>query len=109
MYKNSNGFSLVESLVALSAVLIITGFLLPGMLHYTSQLVELEREVQALNYLSEELENVIINNEKINRTIEHEGVVYELYWKEGKAGEEICAEYYNMSHEKMPVCLERDQ
>ncbi|MFI8685379.1 hypothetical protein [Rossellomorea sp. NPDC077527] len=92
MYKNTKGFSLPETLVAFSCVLMICGMFIPFLMLYASGLQKLQREVEALKYLREGVEQAIVTHEFVDHTRIYKGVRYELVWKGSEDGE-ACVHY----------------
>ncbi|WP_341356587.1 hypothetical protein [Rossellomorea sp. y25] len=104
MYKNSKGFSLPETLVAFSCILMIAGMFIPFLIHYASQLKGLQYEVEALKFLEEGVEKAIVSHEYVDHSRIYRGVRYELDWK-GGGNEEACVHYQKRDIGPNEVCI----
>jgi Tfp pilus assembly protein PilV len=92
MYRNSNGFSLAESLIAFSCFMVIMAFFLPFCLRMMVTLQEKQQRVEALKFLQEGMEQAIVTNEFESRTRMFENIVYTFRW-EGEGSENACVSY----------------
>lgn len=104
MYRNTNGFSLPETLVAFSCVLMICGLFIPFLIHYASGLQQLQREVEALKFLREGVEEAIVIHDFVDHSRIYKGVRYELIWESGGSGE-ACVRYDEESGAFHEVCV----
>ncbi|KPL59612.1 type II secretion system protein [Rossellomorea vietnamensis] len=107
MYRNTKGFSLPETLVAFSCVLMICGLFFPFLIHYASRLQQLQREVEALKFLREGVEEAIVTHEFVDHSRTYKGVRYELVWKSEGSGE-ACVEYDKNTGDFKEVCVKAD-
>lgn len=104
MYKNTKGFSLPETLVAFSCILLICGLFLPFLIHYAFQLQQLQREVEALKFLREGVEKAIVTHEFVDHSRLYKGVRYNLVWKRG-GNDEVCVQYDKNAKVPCEVCV----
>ena len=107
MYKNSKGFSLPETLIALSCFTVMAGVFLPFLIRYSIGLQVLLFEVQALQYLEEGLEKALVSHEFTSQIRYHKGVRYELEWNEGGAGKELCVRYERVAQDQKEICVSK--
>jgi type II secretory pathway pseudopilin PulG len=107
MYKNTKGFSLPETLVAFSCVLMICGLFIPFLIHYAFRLQQLQREVEALKFLREGMEKAIVTHEFVDHSRIYKGVRYELVWEGGGSGE-ACVRYDKDTNDFHEVCVQED-
>ncbi|WP_201713723.1 type II secretion system protein [Rossellomorea arthrocnemi] len=106
MFKNTKGFSLPETLVAFSCILMICGLFIPFLIHYASRLQHLQREVEALKFLREGVEKAIVTQEYVDHSRIYKGVRYELVWKiRGSGNGEACVHYNKDSDEPREICI----
>ncbi|MGM0853063.1 MAG: hypothetical protein ACQEWI_10690 [Bacillota bacterium] len=106
MYKNTKGFSLPETLIAFSCILMISGVFIPFLIHYASQLQRLQHEVEALKFLEEGVEKAIVSHEYVDHSRMYKGVRYELDWK-GGGNEEACVQYHKRGADPREVCISK--
>ncbi|BCB04717.1 type II secretion system protein [Bacillus sp. KH172YL63] len=107
MYRNSNGFSLPESLVAFSCVLLISGIFIPFLIQYAARLEMLQHEVEALKFLREGVEGTIVSREYTGHARTYKGVRYEFMWR-GAVHEEACVQY-SKGQESKEVCISQNE
>ncbi|MGM0751441.1 MAG: hypothetical protein ACQET6_05875 [Bacillota bacterium] len=108
MYKNIKGFSLPETLIAFSCVLMIASIFIPFLIHYASQLKRLQYEVEALKFLEEGVEKAIVSDVYVNHSRMYGGVRYELNWKDG-GNEEACVQYHERGTGLNEVCISKGE
>ncbi|NMH68639.1 hypothetical protein HF072_07575 [Bacillus sp. RO3] len=109
MYKNTNGFSLPETLIAFACIMMIAGLFFPFLIHYSFQLQRLQYEVEALKFLEEGVEKAIVSQEYIDDTKKFNGVKYEFSWEGGENGE-ACVQYMeNKGIETGEVCISKGE
>jgi type II secretory pathway pseudopilin PulG len=103
MYKNSKGFSLPESLIALSCFMMIMVFFLPYSIRMITTLEEKQHRVEAFKFLQEGIEQAVVTKEYKSRIRIFEGIVYTMSWK-GSDNRNPCVSYEKESgsHE---ICL----
>ncbi|WGG44157.1 type II secretion system protein [Rossellomorea sp. DA94] len=107
MYRNTKGFSLPETLVAFSCILMMCGLFIPFFIHYASGLQKLQREVEALKFLREGVEEAIVTHEFVDHSRIYKGVGYELIWENGGSGE-ACVRYDEDAGTIREVCVGAD-
>lgn len=82
MYRNSNGFSMAESLIAFSCFMVIMAFFLPFCIRMMVNLQDKQHRVEALKFLQEGMEQAIVTNEFKSDSRRFEGVVYSFSWED---------------------------
>lgn len=93
MLRNNKGFFLLELLLSLSAILMLSLFLLPLLMDIKGQSRQLEVENKARQLMYEELQAKLIANPTLtNYTFVENGVQYKIIWKDSRtAGQkEVC-------------------
>ncbi|MGF3103632.1 hypothetical protein [Rossellomorea sp. DUT-2] len=106
MYRSIKGFSLPETLIAFSCILLIAGVFIPFLIQHASQLQRLQYEVEALRFLEEGMEKAIVTHEYVNHSRMYKGVRYELDWK-GGVNEEACVHYHKRGADPHEVCISK--
>jgi hypothetical protein len=93
MLRSSKGYFLLELLLSLSALFIISLFLLPLLTELREQYRQLELENKARQLMYEELQaNLVSNRGTSNSTSIQNGIEYQIIWKDSElAGQkEVC-------------------
>lgn len=93
MLRSNKGFFLLELLLSLSALLMLSLFLLPLLMDVRGQKIQLEIEKKARQIMYEELQAKINNNPTFsNYTISHNRVAYNIIWKDSQVTgqKEVC-------------------
>lgn len=93
MLRSSKGYFLLELLLSLSALLILSLFLLPLLSELRDQSRQLNLESKAQQLVYEELQaNLISNRPTLNSTSIQNGVVYLIIWNDSESTgqKEVC-------------------
>ena len=93
MFQNNKGFFLLELLLSLSALLMLSMFLLPPLIHLNEQSRQLSIDNKARQLMYEELQANLINSQSMsNSTINENGVEYKISWTgtEMSGQKEVC-------------------
>jgi competence protein ComGE len=93
MLKSSKGYFLLELLLSLSALLILSLFLLPLLTDLREQSRQLELESKARQLMYEELQTSLINNRTTsNSSSIQNGIKYLIIWYESESTgqKEVC-------------------
>ncbi|MBV7507464.1 hypothetical protein KW850_19675 [Bacillus sp. sid0103] len=93
MLRNTNGYFLLELLLSLSALLILSMFLLPLLTELREQSRQLELERKARQLMYEVLQmNLVSNQPTVNSTTIQNGVEYQILWKDSESAnqKEVC-------------------
>ncbi|MEH7309263.1 hypothetical protein [Neobacillus drentensis] len=93
MLRNTNGYFLLELLLSLSALLILSMFLLPLLTELREQSRQLELERKARQLMYEVLQmNLVSNQPTVNSTTIQNGVEYQILWKDSESPnqKEVC-------------------
>lgn len=93
MLKSSKGYFLLELLLSLSALLILSLFLMPLLTELREQSRQLELKSKARQLMYEELQaNLISNRTTSNSTSIQNGVKYLIIWNESESTgqKEVC-------------------
>lgn len=105
MLRRNNGYFLVELLLSLSTWILVTGGLLPLVLHlhYLSDLIQLENTANHL--LFDELETyLVVGAHTGNKTILLNGTRFEIKWNEDSEQGEVCVEYHDLYSNSQKKC-----
>ncbi|MCA1054808.1 prepilin-type N-terminal cleavage/methylation domain-containing protein [Rossellomorea aquimaris] len=82
MFKNSDGFSLIESLVAFSCFMVMLAFFFPLSIRMITTLEAKQQRVEAMKFLQEGIEHAVVTGDYKNSTRMYKGDLYTLSWKE---------------------------
>jgi competence protein ComGE len=105
MLRKNDGFFLVELLLSFATWLIALGILLPLVIQVTNQSIQLELEKTATHILYDELEKrKIVGNVVNNKTVNRNGVTYEVEWRTTEAKLEVCIVFQNAKHSNCEKC-----
>lgn len=105
MLRRNNGYFLVELLLSLSTWILVTGCLLPLLLHlyYLTDLLQLENTANHL--LFDELESNLVGNAFIgNKTILLNGTQFAINWNDDAQPAEVCVEYNDIYSNFQKIC-----
>ncbi|WP_171050871.1 type II secretion system protein [Bacillus sp. BHET2] len=108
MYRNTKGFSLPETLIAFTCIILISCVFIPFLIQYASQLQNLQRKVEALKFLREGVGNAIVSHQHVNQSRTYKGIHYDLNWKGGDY-EEACVQYLKNGRDLQEVCISKDR
>ncbi|WP_396954561.1 competence type IV pilus minor pilin ComGE [Neobacillus sp.] len=93
MLRNNKGFFLLELLLSLSALIMLSLFLLPLLMELRGQSIKLEIENRTRQIMYEELQAKLIENQTfVNYTLRQNRVEYKIIWKDSRAAGqmEVC-------------------
>lgn len=83
MLKNSNGFSMVETLVSFSIVITVLGTLIPNIVLLHSERKDLELKREALALLHDNVQEHLYDDVALmNKSIDLLGTRFEINWTE---------------------------
>lgn len=105
MYKNSNGYMLLETMVAFSVLLLLTLHLFPLYTH-----IRIERDNQvAINTADRLLHEEILHykydgNEARNSKVTHNNRTYNLSWESSKQELKACIKWEDKLKRSMERC-----
>lgn len=94
MSKNSNGYTLAETLMSFSLWCFLSITMIPVVAELLQQQKKTDASVIAHQLLKEELERFVFENKKTEGKVEKQGFQFELRW--GKKGEnyaELCLQW----------------
>lgn len=102
MLRN-DGFYMAELILSLAGWLLIAGILMPFIMQVKKQTIQIQQRVEALHLLSESIQTVLIERpESINRTVEKNGIVYQVVWL--GEGSEVCITYEDIQQTNNQYC-----
>ena len=93
MLRTSKGYFLLELLLSLSALLMLSTFLLPLLLQVRDQSRQLIIENHARQYMFEELQARMMDHQNFqNYTVVQDGIEYQIFWKDNSlpVGKVVC-------------------
>ncbi|WP_413308850.1 competence type IV pilus minor pilin ComGE [Bacillus sp. 1P10SD] len=93
MFPNSKGFFLLELLLSLSALLVISMFLLPIYIQVREQSHQVEIENIARKFMYEELQARMMDHNNFNNySLVQDGIEYQIFWKNSleNSGKVVC-------------------
>jgi competence protein ComGE len=110
MLRRSDGYFLAEMLLSLSAWLVVTSVLLPGLVHLRDQTAALQVENTAIHLLYDELERAVEEGVPAEpRSIELNGINYEIHWGGEMSRIEVCVEYQDERSKRYKKCKMAEQ
>lgn len=103
MWLKNDGFYFAELMLSLAGWLLITGFLVPSLIHVKKETLQVQEETAALHILYEYIQTVLIDYpERVNNTVIKENTRYELVWQEGES--EVCIRYEDVQGKTKQFC-----
>lgn len=106
MLRNCKGFSLAETLTALSIWSFLMVMIIPQMMLLVQERKNIEQINIAYKMIHEKTQQVVFNNvEKENELIQMNGINYELNWRGESNYSKGCITWINHYEQKKEVCL----
>ncbi|WP_335872806.1 type II secretion system protein [Bacillus sp. 2205SS5-2] len=102
MWKSDKGYSLAESLVALTCVLLLMGSLFPLLFHQYATGANRKRELESARVLLEEVEDVLLtSSKKENAQVVRGEEIYVVNWERENKG--VC-----VKNKEVVVCVQAE-
>ncbi|GGE46712.1 hypothetical protein GCM10011391_26950 [Pullulanibacillus camelliae] len=108
MKPNEQGFTLLETMAALSILMVCTSFIVPIYIHTLEERKEIKREETALTLMNQALNEWHINHQKRPSVMKQSAQRFTLTWSELERGHvRVCLRWQAKIKRRQPLCGER--
>jgi len=106
--QNDRGFTLLETMAALSILMVCTSFIIPIYMQTIEERKEIKKEENALTIMNQALNEWSIDNQKRPEMMEQSGERYMLTWDDIENDHiRLCLQWQVTSKRKQSICAER--
>lgn len=106
MWKNSNGFSMFESIAAFSIWCLAAVVLLPSMMYITMERKNDSKELTGIKVLNTIIKEAAFNNQKVSNGLKmYEGEKFTVKLEEG-SDQRVCIQWEEKTNRTRKICMQ---
>jgi len=103
--QNERGFTLLETMAALSALMVCTSFIIPIYIHTVEERKEIKKEENALTIMNHALNEWSIDNQKRPEVMKQSGERYMLKWDDVESDHiRLCLRWQVPNKRNQSIC-----